>query len=336
MPTIRDVAYQCGMSISTVSKVFNGYSDISEATREQVFEAARAIGYRPNALARALKTKRTYNLGVLFVDENTSGLTHPFFSGMLNAFKDEAEKSGYDITFINHNIGGAPMTYLEHCQYRNVDGVCAACIDFYSDEMKALAASDIPCVTIDYSFDGCISVCSDNASGIHTLVDQAVAQGHQRIAYIHGQRNSDVTEIRLNAFLEAMREHDLALPEGYVAEGRYGDNATVYALVRRLLERADRPTCILLPDDFCCFGARDAIRSLGLKMPEDVSMLGYDGIELTQYLHPRLTTIRQDGPAMGVQAARKLIARLERAGGALSSVMVPVSLIPGETLAPAR
>ena len=95
--TIKDVARSCGLSISTVSKVFNGYPDISEATRRQVMEAAREIGYRPNALARALKTNRSYNLGVLFVDENVSGLMHPFFAAVLNAFKAEVESRGYDI-----------------------------------------------------------------------------------------------------------------------------------------------------------------------------------------------------------------------------------------------
>ena len=114
--TIKDVAKRCGMSISTVSKVFNGYPDISEATRRQVMESAREIGYKPNALARALKTNRSFNLGVLFVDDNISGLTHPFFAMVLNAFKAEAERHGYEITFINHNIGTMEMTYLEHCR----------------------------------------------------------------------------------------------------------------------------------------------------------------------------------------------------------------------------
>ena len=94
--TIKDVARNCGLSISTVSKVFNGYPDISEATRRQVTDAAKDIGYKPNALARALKTNRSYNLGVLCVDENTSGLLHPFFAAVLNAFKAEVESRGYD------------------------------------------------------------------------------------------------------------------------------------------------------------------------------------------------------------------------------------------------
>ena len=211
--TIKDVARNCGLSISTVSKVFNGYPDISEATRRQVTEAAREIGYKPNALARALKTNRSYNLGVLFVDDNVSGLTHPFFAAVLNAFKVEAEHQGYDITFINHNIGTMEMTYLEHCRYRNVDGVCLACVDFYSAEVSELVNSVIPCVTIDHIFDNHPCIISDNLNGIHMLVDHAVVLGHRRIAYIHGQRNSLVTETRIRSFLDAMQANESAAEE---------------------------------------------------------------------------------------------------------------------------
>ena len=133
--TIKELSKACGLSVSTVSKALNGYPDISEETRNQVRQTAQELGYHPNALARGLKMGRTFNLGVLFVDENNSGLTHHYFSAVLDSFKVEAERQGYDITFINHNIGREPMTYLEHCRYRNVDGVCLACVNFNSPEV---------------------------------------------------------------------------------------------------------------------------------------------------------------------------------------------------------
>ena len=253
--TIKDVARNCGLSISTVSKVFNGYPDISEATRRQVMEAAREIGYKPNALARALKTNRSYNLGVLFVDDNISGLTHPFFAAVLNAFKAEAERQGYDITFINHNIGTMEMTYLEHCRYRNVDGVCLACVDFYSAEVAELVESGIPCVTIDHMFEGHPSIISDNLNGIRMLVDRAVALGHRRIAYIHGQRNSLVTENRIQGFYSAMEATGWPCRRAICARAATTTARTSAATCAALLERPERPTCILLPDDATYFGA---------------------------------------------------------------------------------
>ena len=124
------ISDQCGLSVSTVSKALNGYDDISEETKKLVRQTAEALGYRPNAQARALKLGRSFNLGVLFADDNQSGLKHSYFSAVLDSFKVEAESRGYDITFINHNIGRSRMTYLEHCRYRGVDGACLACVDF--------------------------------------------------------------------------------------------------------------------------------------------------------------------------------------------------------------
>ena len=331
--TIKDVARSCGMSISTVSKVFNGYPDISEATRRQVLETAHEIGYRPNALARALKTNRSYNLGVLCVDENTSGLMHPFFAAVLNSFKAEAESKGYDITFINHNIGSMNMTYMEHCRYRNVDGVCLACVNFYSAEVAELVNSDIPCVTIDHIFENQDSIISDNLTGIRSLVDRAVGLGHRRIAYIHGQRNSSVTENRIRGFRSAMESHGLDLPEGYVIEARYDDAESFRAPLQEMLRGSDRPTCVLLPDDASYFGALDAVRECGFKVPEDISLAGYDGIRAVQTIHPRLTTVKQDSDAMGREAALRLIDHIDHPNTAVcSSVLIPTSLIEGESM----
>ena len=332
--TIKDVARSCGMSISTVSKVFNGYPDISEATRRQVMETAHEIGYRPNALARALKTNRSFNLGVLFVDDNISGLTHPFFAAVLNAFKSEVESRGYDITFINHNIGSMDMTYLEHCRYRNVDGVCLACVDFYSSEVAELVNSDLPCVNIDHTFDNRCSILSDNVNGMRMLVDRAVALGHRRIAYIHGQkRNSAVTENRIRSFCRAMEMNGLDLPDGYVVPGRYDDFEYIRESLLALLARPDRPTCILLPDDASYFGALDAIREKGLRVPEDISVAGYDGVRSVQAVRPRLTTIRQDCDALGRQAALQLIRQIDHSNAAVGgSLLIPTTLIEGESL----
>lgn len=188
MPSLKDLAKECGVSVATVSKALNDQPDISPATRERVRAAAHRMGYLPNAAARSLKTNRTYNLGVLFVDERQSGLTHEYFSAVLDSFKVEAEKHGYDITFINHNISGKSMSYLEHCRYRNVDGVVIACVNFYEPQVVELVNSEVPVVTIDHVFNNRMAILSDNVFGLKALVRQAWACGHRRIAFIHGER----------------------------------------------------------------------------------------------------------------------------------------------------
>ena len=328
--TIKDVARKCGLPAHTVGRVLSDYAQIGPEVRQQVIQAARELGY---PLERGSKPALTRNVGVLFVDETYSGLTHPFFASMLNAFKSEVENRGYDITFINHNMGGESATFLEHCRFRNVDGVCLACVDFFSDEVNELLASEIPCVTIDHLTDRHPCVLSDNHDGVKQLVDYAVSLGHRRIAFISGQRNSQVTEDRINQFRAIMKSHGLGIPEGYLVEGRYGEPDVVRPMLSRLLEREDRPTCVLLPDDVSYFAAQEVIREHELRVPMDISVAGYDGVELTQSLRPQLTTIHQNSVAMGREAAVKLIDLLERPEAvSLEPVNIPVTLIKGGTM----
>ena len=300
MPSLKDLAKECGVSVATVSKALNDQPDISPATRERVRAAAHRMGYMPNAAARSLKTNRTYNLGVLFVDERQSGLTHEYFSAVLDSFKVEAEKHGYDITFINHNISGKSMSYLEHCRYRNVDGVVIACVNFY----------EVPVVTIDHVFNNRMAILSDNVSGLKALVRQAWACGHRRIAFIHGEKTA-VTENRVAGFYQACEELGLKIPEAYVREGIYHDADRCAAETKALLELPQPPTCIIFPDDFSALGGYNAISEKGLSIPEDVSVMGYDGIYLSRVVKPQLVTYQQNTAALGRTAADKLIELIE-------------------------
>ena len=310
MPSLKDLAKECGVSVATVSKALNDQPDIAAATRERIRAAARRMGYLPNAAARALKTNRTYNLGVLFVDERQSGLTHEYFSAVLDSFKVEAEKHGYDITFINHNISGRNMTYLEHCHYRSVDGVVIACVNFYDPQVVELVNSDVPVVTIDHVFNNRMAVLSDNVAGLKALVRQAWSYGHRRIAFIHGEKTA-VTENRLAGFYQACEELGLEAPEEYVRSGVYHDAGRCAEETRALLALPQRPTCIIFPDDFSALGGYNALAEAGLNIPEDISVMGYDGIYLSRVVSPSLVTYQQNTSALGQTAADKLIELIE-------------------------
>ena len=138
MVSMKDIAKACSVSVATVSKALSGQPDIGEQTRELICKTADSLGYMTNSAARALKTNRTYNIGVLFVDGRRSGLAHEYFSSMLESLKVEAERNGYDITFINRNVGAKATTYLQHCQYRGVDGVVIASVDFDDPQVLEL------------------------------------------------------------------------------------------------------------------------------------------------------------------------------------------------------
>ena len=193
MVSLKMIAEKCGVSPATVSKALNDQKDVSEETKKRIREQAREMGYFPNAAARALKTNHSYNLGVLFKEEADRGLQHEYFSGVLNSLKVQAEKQGYDITFINSCFENRKMTYYDHCKYRNFEGVAIVCADFNDPDVLELMNSEIPTVTIDYIHENCTAVSSNNIRGMEELVRHIHSQGHKRIAYIHGQIGSSVT-----------------------------------------------------------------------------------------------------------------------------------------------
>ncbi len=307
MVSIKDIASVCGVSIATVSKALNNHKDVSNNTKQLIRETAKKLGYLPNTQARALKTNRTYNLGVLFAERANSGLTHSYFAAVLNSFKVEAEQRGYDITFISHNIGDNNMTFYEHCICRNVDGVVVACVDDYEDSgITELLESSVPTVTIDYLSKGNPAVISDNYFGIKTLVRHIYQKGHRKIAYIYGD-TATVTSTRLKSFGETLRSLNIEIRKDYLLQGRYHDPKTTEMLAEKLIKAAEPPTCIMLSDDFAAIGAINAFEKLGLSVPDDISIVGYDGIVLSQVLNPKLTTFRQDTESIGAKAAEQLI-----------------------------
>lgn len=177
MVKIKDIAKKCGVSISTVSKALSDYPDINKKTVEYIRSVARSMGYLPNAAARALRTNRSYNIGVLFIDKTQSGLRHEYFSIILNSVKVEAERRGYDITFTSKNIGSTEMTYYEHAKYRNCDGVVIASIDFKDPDVLELVDSDVPTVTIDHIYNNRTAILSDNVRSMQELVNYVVSRG---------------------------------------------------------------------------------------------------------------------------------------------------------------
>lgn len=330
MVSMKDIARACGVSVATVSKALNGQPDIGEETRTRVCETAQKMGYMTNSAARALKTNRTYHIGVLFVDERQSGLAHEYFSTMLESFKAEAEAHGYDITFINHNVGGKPTSYLQHCRYRGVDGVVIACVDFTDPRVRELAESDLPLVTVDHVFNNRLAVVSDNVQGMETLVRYAYGKGHRKIAFLHGEKTS-VTQNRLVGFFRACEELGLEIPEEYVRESAFHNSDRCAQDTLALMNLPERPTCILFPDDYSYVGGMNALRQMGIRVPEDVSVMGYDGIHLARVIG--LTTYWQDNREIGRIAAERLISLIEHPKTTLvDRIMVSGRLLEGTTV----
>lgn len=330
--TIKELSKACGLSVSTVSKALNNYPDVSEETREQVRTVAARMGYRPSAIARGLKIGRTYNLGVLYNDDSGSGFTHNYFSPVLESFKTEAERRGYDITFITHRTS-PKMTYLDHCLYRNVDGVCIVCSHFDDPEIGQLIASPLPVVTIDHMFHNHTCIQSENRQGMAELTRYVISKGHQRIAFIHGLQ-ATVSGVRLTSFMREMNAAGLSVPEEYLISIPYHNPSAAREAVNQLLALPSRPTCILMPDDYSALGGLEAISAAGLRIPQDISVAGYDGVPLLQMCQPKLTTVAQDTARIGTEAARQLVHLIEQPRTTYPEIIpIPSRLLHGETVA---
>lgn len=336
MVSMKDIAKKCGVSVATVSKALNGQKDIGEETRRRICDTAREMGYMANSVARALKTNRSYNLGMLFVDERRSGLGHEYFSTILEGFKAEAEAHGFDITFINSHVGEEPNSYTRHCRYRGLDGIVVACVDFNDPRILDLASSSLPLVTIDHVFEGHTAILSDNINGVETLVRYAYEKGHRKIAFIHGE-NTAVTQGRLTGFRQACRELGLEIPPEYIIPSVYHDPDLCEEATRKLLQLPELPSCILFPDDFSFIGGHNALLEAGFTIPRlntgstEISALGYDGINLARMMH--LTTYTQNAYAIGRTAADRLIHLIEHPGEAKPErILISGGLLEGTSV----
>ena len=310
MVKLKDIAEKCGLSIASVSKALSGKSDINPKTIEYVNAVAKEMGYIPNSSARVLKTNHSYCIGLLFEDDTKSSFQHEYFSIILSSIRDECEKKGYDITFISHHVGNDNLTYYEHTRYRNCDGVIIVNVDYKNEEVIKLVESDIPTITIDYDFNDRSSVVSDNIQGIYDIIEFVHELGHKKIAFIHGELTS-VTQKRINSFYRACKDFNINVTDDYIKEARYHIPKLSGIATRELLSLEEKPTCIIYPDDYSLFGGITEIEKHGYKIPDDISVVGYDGIALSKLMRPEFTTYVQNAFQIGQKAAEKLIEIIE-------------------------
>ncbi len=332
MVTIRDISKKAGVSPATVSKALNGYSDINPETAERILRIAEEMHYLPNVAARSLKTNKNNMIGVLFEDDQKSGLTHEYFAAILNAAKEELEEAGYDITFIHTKVVGKAAGYLQHARFRRCDGVLIANVDFKNPQVQSLVNSEIPTVTIDFSFDEKSCVMSDDVNGGYMLTKYLLDHGHRKIANICGE-DTLVTRKRLNGFYRALREYGVTVPEEYMKRAVYHSRRRSAKATEELLALADPPTAIMYPDDYSYLGGLSVLEERKIRIPEDISVTGYDGIPLAQVMRPKLTTYRQDAKEIGIRSAAKLVEIIEEEENCVpEQILVTGGLLTGESV----
>ena len=327
MVRLKDIAEVCGVSVATVSRALNGLTNENRERTAFICQTARDMGYYPNAAARTLKTSRSNNLGILYEDR----MNHEYFSSLFDELRREADAHGYDLTFLGQS-GFSESNYYEHARQRNLDGVIVVQADYDAAGIIRLATSSIPTVIIDHTYDGCDCVTSDNRSSMDQIVRHVYARGHRRISFIQGEKGA-VSRERLAGFYKACAELGIRVPVEYVREGHFHDPAGCTAFIRELLQMDEKPTCVLCPDDYSCLGALWLLESQGLRVPADISLVGYDGIRMSQMMTPRLTTYCQDTIQIAKEVFTLIIDAIENPETHIpKQITVSGMLMEGETV----
>ncbi|MCR5188822.1 MAG: LacI family transcriptional regulator [Treponema sp.] len=333
MVTLKDIAKECKVSFSTVSKALKGSKEISEETILMIQKKAAEMGYHPNLAARTLRTNRTNNIGVIFEDKTHAGFQHQYFAKLISGLQECAQEKGYDITFTSQKASTS-YDYYNHVKGRNFDGVAILSADFNQPGITTLVQSEIPTVTLDYFYDNNhTAIMSDNKKGMTELTEYVLSMGHKKIAIIHGE-DTLVTRERIEIFKEVCKKHGIDIPPEYIAQGLYHDPITSSEATSIFLDLPDPPTCIFYPDDYSSLGGIRIINSHKLKLGKDISIVGYDGIMLTSLMIPPLTTYEQNGFEIGKAMGQALIRNIEE-GNSFKSQRLTISgrLLKGGSVA---
>ena len=328
--TIRRLAEACGVSIGTVSRALNGYADVSPETRELIIRLARELDYTPAAAARSLKTQRSHVIGVfLETGEGHPDLQHPFFHEVLVGLKNTIGTSGYDLLLFAAESPGnryGTHSYLKRSQHHNVEGVVLMGTDPEDPEVRRLVRSELPTVGVDVALEGPATtyVISDNVDGASRAVRHFHSLGHRRIATITGMVETRTGADRLRGYRQALQACGLAYRDEYVAYGDFYVESGRRAMAD-LLSLDEPPTAVFAASDMMALGAIRAVGDAGLNVPADVSVIGFDDIQLADHMNPPLTTVRQDKAGLGVAAGSALVRLID--GEQTDSTVLPVELV---------
>lgn len=325
--TIYDIAEKTGYSPATVSKALNNYSDIGSKTKEAIIKISKEMGYTPNYNAKALITKKSWMIGVLYSEDQGMGLEHPLFGGVVEGFKRRVEEDGYEIIFISRKLGGRPMSYLEHCKHRGVDGVFLTVVDQDDPDVIELINSGITCVSSDFVHPNLSSVISDNKQGALDGMNYILSLGHKRIAHIAGPQSHIASRERHEVYKSSLQNAGIAYDSNLVVGGNKYDNRSGYECMKKLLaQNKEIPTAVFAVCDSMAYGAILAAREEGYSVPEDISFVGFDDYETAAYFNPPLTTVKQYKRELGKTAAEVLLSMIKGDEVKIRDIRVKVDL----------
>lgn len=323
---IREVARLAKVSTATVSRTINGSDKVTRETRERVQRAIEELKFYPNTWARALGSGRSRLYGLIISD-----ITNPFFPELVKSFEDIAVRHGQEVLVANTNYDPARMEIcVSRMLQRKVDGVAVMTSEMDEHLITELESRDIPLVFLDTGAARKLAsnIVVDYAAGLDSAVEHIAALGHTAIAFISGPMNLASACIRREAFIACLRRKGMVTDLLEQANHRVDGGHDAMA---RLLDRKRRPTAVLASNDMTAIGALGAIHERGLSVPDDISLVGFDDIQISSFTQPALTTVRLSREQIAQMAFRALYSiRQEGSEGAEYSIR-PTLVVRGST-----
>jgi DNA-binding LacI/PurR family transcriptional regulator len=306
--TIKDVARVAGVSLGTASNVINNLHTVSPENRKRVLQAIKDLNYNPNHAARTLKTRRSKSIGLIIPD-----ISNPFYPEFARGVEDAASDAGYNLFLCNsdRNIN-KERSYLHALMEKTVEGLILYKPQLLTDEIMQYR-QQCPLVLVDTeeAYDTSCDVFNvDDYAGVWQALHFLWEKKHRRIALIAGLWDSASAQNRIRAFQDFFNQKQYPLSQGLIQQGHY-DWHSGYDCANHLLRRMEPPTAILAANDLMAIGALKAAQERGLSVPGDLSVMGYDDIDMAALCTPALTTVRQPKYRMGEACVRALIKRLE-------------------------
>jgi LacI family transcriptional regulator len=333
MPTVHDVAKLAGVSPITVSRVINNSGYISSLTRERVETAIKEIGYVPNTLARGLRSKRTNTLALIVTD-----ITNPYFTSMARGVEDVAGASNYTVIYCNTDESEIKEEkYANILAQRQVDGVLLVPACGNAKIINFLASNDISVVVLDRRVSGANTdfVRSDSEDGANRLIKLLIGLGHERIAVITGPKKVSTAVDRVKGYRQALV--DAGLNENELIYYGSFTQQSGYDFAKLAMLQSPRPTAIFAANNFILLGVVKAMRELQLKVPEDVSVVGFDDFPESMLVKPFFTAVLQPAYEMGRMAAELLLKRISgELSGECQKIILPTEIIERESSGPRR
>lgn len=330
--TIFDVAAKAGVSYSTVSRVANGYQFVKPATRRKVEAAMKELGYVANLKARSLAGGRSQMIGLLVYDFQSSYLVE-----IVRGIDSEMADLDYDMMLsTTHHRKRKESMHVKKLTQGMVDGLLIVLPTNLEGYVDDLTRQNVPYVLIDYTgsqWPNANTVQATNHKGMYEATTYLIQLGHRRIGFITGMMQVGSSVERLAGFRQAMDDHQLPINPNWLIGGDFMEPSG-YLGAKQLLQQSPRPTAIVCSNDVMAFGAIRAIHEVGLRVPHDISVLGFDDLPESSYFRPKLTTVRQPLQEMGRVATRILVQSIEKPGASSSQIELPTELIARESSAP--